>query len=216
MNLTQQDDDPMLAEHNLLNSFAVSPSNEPSRYTYVVVNTDACIKNFQFILQELEDSMDKKIYLPRTVLRELRDTSMHSGSYYQQAQQVLDEIERLFLEGDQRIKGQSLCEYDGSKKMFPSTTGDTILQSCLYLMQSGKLVNILTLDQVMKIESMINSIPLSPLIEELKKMNGKLIFSFTFLENSKFFKKKIALQTILFSIHHLFQHQASRTYLVLM
>ena len=214
MNLTQQDDDPMLAEQNLLNSFNVSSSNEPSPYTYVVVNTDACMKNFHFILQELEDSMDKKIYLPRTVLRELQSTSEHSGSYYQQAQQVLDEIERLFLEGDQRIKGQSLCEYDGSKKMFSSTTGDTILQSCLYLMQTGKLVNIVTLDQVMKIESMINSIPLSPLIEELERMNGKLIFSFTFFKNSKFFKK-IALQTILFSIHHLFQHQASRTYLVL-
>ena len=182
MNLTQQDYDPMLAEQNILNSFDVSSSNEPSRYTYVVVNTDACIKNFQFILQELEDSMDKKIYLPRTVLRELRDTSMHSGSYYQQAQQVLDDIERLFLEGDQRIVGQSLCEYDGSKKMFPSTTGDTILQSCLYLMQTGKLVNIVTLDQVMKIESMINSIPLSPLIEELEKMNSKFICLFTFFK----------------------------------
>ena len=203
MNLTQQDDDPMLAEQTLLNSFNVSSSNEPSPYTYVVVNTDACIKNFQFILQELEDSMDKKIYLPRTVLRELRDTSMHSGSYYQQAQQALDEIKRLFLEGDQRIKGQSLCEYDGSKKMFPSTTGDTILQSCLYLMQTGKLVNIVTLDQEMKIESMINSIPLSPLIEELERMNGKLIFSFAFLNHLIFEqllifqKKNVHLKTIL-------------------
>ena len=67
MNLTQQDDDPMLAEQTLLNSFNVSSSNEPSPYTYIVVNTDACMKNFHFILQELEDSMDKKIYLPRTV-----------------------------------------------------------------------------------------------------------------------------------------------------
>ena len=198
MNLTQQDDDPMLAEQTLLNSFNVSSSNEPSPYTYIVVNTDACMKNFHFILQELEDSMDKKIYLPRTVLKELRDTSMHSGSYYQQAQQVLDEIERLFLEGDQRIKGQSLCEHDSSKKMFSSTTGDTILQSCLYLMQTGKLVNIVTLDQVMKIESMINSIPLSPLIEELKKMNGKLIFSFTFFKNSKFSKKNLHFKPFYF------------------